>query len=51
VALARFGGGALLVVNQIEKADKVFREIDKLAPGLVAVWTSEHDPAQKVAQA
>jgi hypothetical protein len=50
VALARSGGGALIVVNQIEKADKMFREIDALAPGIVAVWTGEHDTAQKVAK-
>jgi hypothetical protein len=32
----------VLVVDQIEKADEMFRELDRLLPGKVAVWTSEH---------
>jgi hypothetical protein len=37
--------GALVVVNQIEKADTTFRDLDRLLPGRVAIWTTEHDPA------
>jgi hypothetical protein len=48
LALARLGGTTLLVVNQIDKADKVYQEMAALLPGKVAVWTREHDPAQKV---
>jgi hypothetical protein len=36
--------GCLVVVNQIEKADTTFRELNALLPGKVAVWTTEHDP-------
>src|SRR5215468_12516194 len=48
VALARLGGTALLVVNQIDKADRVYQELAALLPGQVAVWTREHDPSQRV---
>jgi hypothetical protein len=37
--------GALVVVNQIEKADTTFRDLDRLLPGKVAIWTTEHDRA------
>jgi hypothetical protein len=40
--------GALVVVNQIEKAETTFRDLDRLLPGKVAVWTTEHDPACKL---
>jgi hypothetical protein len=40
--------GVLVVVNQIEKAETTFRDLDRLLPGKVAVWTTEHDPACKV---
>jgi hypothetical protein len=39
--------GALVVVNQIEKADTTFRDLNALLPGQIAVWTTEHDPACK----
>jgi hypothetical protein len=48
LAIARLGGAVLLVVNQIDKADQVYRELAALLPGKVAVWTREHDTAQKV---
>jgi hypothetical protein len=37
--------GALVVVNQIEKANDTFHDLNALLPGKVAVWTTEHDPA------
>jgi hypothetical protein len=40
--------GCLVVVNQIEKADTTFRELNVLLPGKVAVWTTEHDPDCKL---
>src|SRR5262244_289411 len=40
--------GTLVVVNQIEKADTTFRDLNALLPGKVAVWTTEHDPACKL---
>ena len=36
--------GCVLVVEQIAKADAVYRELNALMPGKVAIWTSEHDP-------
>jgi hypothetical protein len=33
----------LFVVDQIKKADDMFRQVSKLLPGQVAVWTSDHD--------
>jgi hypothetical protein len=39
--------GSVIVVDQIEKADKVYRELNEMLPGKVAVWTSDHDPANK----
>ncbi len=35
--------GCLFVVDQIKKADDMFRQINELMPGQVAVWTSDHD--------
>jgi hypothetical protein len=35
--------GCLFVVDQIKKADDMFRQINTLLPGQVAVWTSDHD--------
>ena len=35
--------GCLFVVDQIKKADDMFQQINKLLPGLVAVWTTDHD--------
>jgi hypothetical protein len=35
--------GCLLVVDQIKKADDMYRQINELLPGQVAVWTTEHD--------
>jgi hypothetical protein len=40
-------GGIVFVVEQIVTADNVFKELNALAPGKVAVWTSEHDPKCK----
>src|SRR6516162_5176032 len=37
--------GSVIVVDQIEKADKVYRELNELLPGKVAIWTSDHDTA------
>jgi hypothetical protein len=36
--------GCLFVVDQITRADQIYRELDALIPGKVAVWSSEHDP-------
>jgi hypothetical protein len=35
--------GCLFVVDQIRKADDIFRQIDALLPGQVAVWTTDHN--------
>jgi len=35
--------GAVFVVDQIEKADSVYRELSALLPGKVAIWTKDHD--------
>jgi hypothetical protein len=35
--------GCLFVVDQIKKADDMFRQVSKLLSGQVAVWTSDHD--------
>jgi hypothetical protein len=35
--------GCLFVVDQIKKADDMFQQINKLLPGQVAVWTTDHD--------
>jgi hypothetical protein len=35
--------GIVFVVDQIEKADKVYRDLSSLLPGKVAVWTRDHD--------
>jgi hypothetical protein len=43
--------GCLVVVNQIEKADSTFYDLNALLPGKVAVWTTEHDPACKLSKA
>src|SRR5262249_365877 len=37
--------GCLFVVDQIKKADDMYRQINELMPGEVAVWTVDHDPA------
>jgi hypothetical protein len=42
--------GALLVCQQIDRADDIYRDLNALLPGKVAVWSSEHDltcPASK----
>ena len=31
--------GAVFVVDQIEKADSVYRDLNELLPGKVAIWT------------
>ena len=35
--------GAVFVVDQIEKADRVYRDLNELLPGKVAIWTRDHD--------
>ena len=35
--------GAVFVVDQIDKADSVYRELSALLPGEVAIWTKDHD--------
>ena len=35
--------GCAFVVDQITKADEVFRELNALLPGKVAIWTKDHD--------
>ena len=35
--------GAVFVVDQIEKADSVYRTLNDLLPGKVAIWTRDHD--------
>ncbi len=35
--------GCLFVVDQIKKADDMYRQINELLPGQVAVWTTAHD--------
>ena len=35
--------GAVFVVDQIEKADSVYRDLSERLPGQVAIWTSDHD--------
>jgi hypothetical protein len=37
--------GAVFVVDQIEKADSVYRDLSGLLPGRVAIWTRDHDCA------
>ena len=36
--------GCVFVVDQITKADEVYRELNALLPGKVAIWTKDHDP-------
>ena len=35
--------GAVFVVDQIEKADSIYRDLSALLPGKVAIWTKDHD--------
>ena len=35
--------GCAFVVDQITKADEVYRELNALMPGKVAIWTKDHD--------
>ena len=35
--------GVVFVVDQIEKADKVYCDLSALMPGKVAIWTRDHD--------
>lgn len=35
--------GCAFVVDQITKADEVYRDLNALLPGKVAIWTSDHD--------
>jgi len=36
--------GAVLVVEQIRRAEELYRQLNALWPGKLAVWTTEHDP-------
>ena len=40
--------GCLFVADQMQRADQVYRDLDALIPGKVAIWTTEHDPNCKV---
>jgi hypothetical protein len=40
--------GCLFVAEQIIRADQIYDVLNKLLPGKVAVWTTEHDPKCKV---
>ena len=35
--------GCLFLVDQMDKADQMYRDLEKLMPGKVAVWTTDHD--------
>ena len=35
--------GCVFVVDQINKADEVYRDLNALLPGKVAIWTTDHD--------
>ena len=35
--------GCAFVVDQIKKADEVYRDLSALLPGKVAIWTTDHD--------
>jgi hypothetical protein len=35
--------GAVFVVDQIERADEIYRDLIALLPGKVAIWTRDHD--------
>jgi len=35
--------GCAFVTDQIERADEVYRELEALLPGKVAIWTTDHD--------
>jgi hypothetical protein len=37
------GYGAVFLVDQIVKADGMFRELSQHLPGKIAIWTSDHD--------
>ena len=39
--------GCLFLTDQRERADDTYRELVKLLPGKVAIWTSDHDPRCK----
>ena len=41
-AIVACGGSVLFVVEQMETADQRYRDLDKLLPGKVAVWSSDH---------
>jgi hypothetical protein len=39
--------GCVFVVNEITKAETLYRDLSKLIPDKVAVWTSDHDAKSK----
>lgn len=36
--------GCLFLTDQRERADETYRDLAKLIPGRVAIWTADHDP-------
>jgi hypothetical protein len=41
-AIVACGGSVLFVVEQMETADQRYRDLNKLLPGKVAVWSTDH---------
>jgi hypothetical protein len=39
--------GCVFVVDQIKKADEVYRDLNALLPGKVKIWTTDHDVNNK----
>ena len=37
--------GCVFLVDQIPKAEAMFKELSQFLPGRIAVWTSDHDPS------
>ena len=35
--------GCAFVTDQIPRADEVYRDLEALLPGKVAIWTTDHD--------
>jgi hypothetical protein len=42
-AIVACGGSVLFVVEQMETADQRYRDLNEILPGLVAVWSTDHD--------
>jgi hypothetical protein len=41
-AIVACGGSVLFVVEQMETADQLYRDLNEILPGHVAVWTTDH---------